>query len=109
MSVRGPGYLAAGDVTYGDLQNIFPFDNRLTLCSVKGRDLYNKFINTSNENYFICGEGYDDIDMSATYYIVTDGYSAYYAPNKLTVVEEYEDGIFARDLLADYIADGGLS
>ena len=109
VSVRSPGYLAAGDVTYGDLQNIFPFDNRLTLCSVKGRDLYNKFINTSNENYFICGEGYDDIDMSATYYIVTDSYSAYYAPNKLTVVEEYEDGVFARDLLADYIADGGLS
>lgn len=109
VSVRSPGYLPAGDVTYGDLQNIFPFDNQLILCSVKGRDLYNKFVNTSNDNYFICGEGYYDLDMNATYYIVTDSYSAYYGPNKLTVVAEYEEGVYARDLLADYIAAGGLS
>ena len=47
--------------------------------------------------------------MNATYYIVADTYSAYYAPNKLTVVEKYGDGIFARDLLAEYIKQGGLS
>ncbi len=109
VSVRSPGYLPAGEVIYSDLQNIFPFDNRLTLCSVKGRDLYNKFINTSNDNYFICGEGYEDIDFDATYYIVTDSYSAYYGPNKLTVVAEYTEGVYARDLLADYIAAGGLA
>lgn len=114
VSIRSPGYLAAGQVTYGDLQGLFPFDNELTLCSVKGRDLWNKFFATDNSNYFICygayGESvYKNIDMNATYYIVVDTYSAYYAPNKLTVVAEYGDGIFARDLLADYIQKGGLN
>ena len=114
VSIRSPGYLAAGQVTYGDLQALFPFDNELTLCSVKGRDLWNKFFATDNSNYFISygayGESvYKNIDMNATYYIIVDTYSAYYAPNKLTVVAEYGDGVFARDLLAEYIQKGGLN
>ena len=107
VSIRAPGYLSVGQVTYGDLQALFPFDNDLVLCSVKGSDLLNKFIQTSNDNYFISGE-YENIDRSKTYYIVVDTYSAYYAPNRLTVVEEYEKGIYARDLLADFIEAGGL-
>lgn len=114
ISVRSPNYLAAGDVTYAMLQSLFPFDNRLTLCSVKGRDLWNKFMNTDNSNYFIAygdygAEVYNSIDMNATYYIVTDSYSAYYSPNKLTVVAEYDEGVYARDLLAGYMKTGGLS
>jgi len=113
ISVRSPGYLAAGEVTYGDLQALFPFDNELTLCAVKGRDLWSKFFATDNSNYFIdygaYGESvYKNIDMNATYYIVVDTYSAYYGPNKLTVVAEYGKGIFARDLLAEYVKKGGL-
>lgn len=108
VSIRAPSYLSAGEVTYGDLQALFPFNNDLVLCSVKGRDLLSKFIQTSNDNYFICGGDYGSIDRNATYYIVVDTYSAYYAPNRLTVVEEYEKGIYARDLLADFIEAGGL-
>lgn len=109
MSIRAPGYLTAGEVTYGDLQALFPFDNDLVLCSVKGSDLLSKFINTSNDNYFICCSDYGTIDRNGTYYIVVDTYSAYYAPNRLTVVEEYEKGVYARDLLADFIEEGGLA
>lgn len=109
ISIRAPGYLSAGQVTYGDLQALFPFDNDLVLCSVKGKDLLSKFINTGNDNYFIsCGD-YGTIDRNGTYYIVVDTYSAYYAPNRLTVVEEYEKGVYARDLLADFIEAGGLA
>ena len=50
ISVRSPYDLEAGNVTYGMLQSIFPFDNELVLCSVKGVDLLNRFIHTSNEN-----------------------------------------------------------
>lgn len=114
ISVRSPNHLPAGDVTYGMLQSLFPFDNQLMLCSVKGRDLWNKFLNTDNSNYFICygdygAQVYDEIDMNATYYIVVDSYSALYSRNNLTVVAEYEDGIYARDLLAAYMTDGGLA
>lgn len=114
ISIRSPNYLATGDVTYADLQSLFPFDNELTLCSVKGRDLWSKFLATDHSSYFTrCGDYGEsvrnDIDMDATYYIVVDTYTALYAPNRLTVVEEYGDGIFARDLLAEYIENGGLN
>jgi 2',3'-cyclic-nucleotide 2'-phosphodiesterase (5'-nucleotidase family) len=114
FSLRSPGYLPQGNVTYAQLQSILPFDNELTLCSISGRDLQRKFFQTSNDNYFISYGDYgaqlrNNIDYNATYYIVTDTYTAYYAPNNLTVVEMFGQAVFARDLLADYIAAGGLN
>lgn len=114
FTVRSPGSLASGEVTYGMLQSLFPFDNELTLCSVKGRDLWSKFFATDNDNYFI---GYGDygqqvrenIDMDGTYYIIVDSYTALYGPNRLTVVEKYGERVYARDLLAAYIENGGLN
>lgn len=114
MSVRSPYYLPYGDVKYSDLQTLFPFDNQLTLCAIKGRDLKSKFFETTNDRYFICYGDYGEnikqnINMTETYYIVVDSYTAYYKYNNLTVVEEYDPNIFARDLLAEYIKSGGLS
>ena len=111
MSVRSPYYLHAGTVTYADLQSVLPFDNEIVLCSVKGRELVTKFLKTSNSNYYIyCGDYgnsiKNNINYNSTYYIITDSYSAYYAPNKLTVIESYGENVFARDLLADYIKAG---
>ncbi len=40
--------------------------------------------------------------------MVTDSYSADYAYNNMTVIDTYSDTIFARDLIAEYIAEGGL-
>ena len=113
MSARSPYNLYKGDVTYSDIQSIFPFDNQITLCSVKGRDLLRKFVETSNDRYYIHYGEYGKevckkIDNNATYYIVTDSYTAYYAYNNLTVVAEYDPTVFARDLLAEYIEAGGL-
>lgn len=114
MSARSPYNLYTGEVTYGDLQTILPFDNQLTLCSVKGKYLRSKFLETNNDRYYIfCGDYgnsiRDNIDPNATYYLITDSYSAYYAPNNLTVIAEYDPNVFARDLLADYIESGKLS
>ena len=111
MSVRSPGYLHTGDITYADLQAILPFDNEIVLCSVKGRDLLNKFINTNNSSYSIYYGDYGnsikgDIDYNATYYLITDTYTSYYSYNNLTVVEKYGSDVFARDLLAEYIKAG---
>lgn len=113
MSVRSPYSLPAGNVTYADLQSLFPFDNQLTLCAVQGRYLRSKFFETDHSDYFICYGDYGEnirqnIDNNATYYIIVDTYTAYYAPNRLTVIEEYTPDVFARDLLADYIENGGL-
>ena len=113
-SVRSPYNLWQGDVTYSDLQSLFPFDNQLTLCKISGRNLRDKFFETDNSDYFICYGDYGEdvrynINLGATYYIVVDTYTAYYKPNGLTVVEEYKSDVFARDLLAEYIKKGGLA
>ncbi len=114
IRTRSPYNLAAGEVKYADLQSLFTFDNQLTLCSIKGRDLKQKFFETNNSDYYICYGDYgesikNNIDMNATYYIVVDSYTAYYKYNNLTVVEEYDPNVFARDLLAEYVKKGGLS
>lgn len=113
ITVRSPYDLMRGDVTYGTLQMLFPFDNQLVLCSIQGRDLSSRFFRTNNSNYCIAYGDYgreikNNIDPDATYYVVVDTYSASYAPNRLTVVERYDEGVYARDLLADYVKTGGL-
>ena len=113
ISVRSPYDLAAGEVKYSDLNSLLPFDNQLVLCSISGRDLKNKFFETNNSNYYIAYGAYgasirNNIDYNATYYIITDTYCSSYAYNNLTVVEYYDAGIYARDLIADYIRAGGL-
>lgn len=113
MSVRSPYDLAAGDVTYGQLQMLLPFDNQIVLCSIKGRDLKSKFFETNNSNYYISYGAYgtsvrQNIDPDATYYIVTDTYTSQYASNRLTEIARFDEITFARDLLAEYIKAGGL-
>lgn len=112
LNTRSPYSLPVGNVTYADLQSLFTFDNDIMLCSIKGSYLQSRFL--ENGEYRI---GYGDygqsvfgnIDPNATYYVVVDSWSAYYSPNHLTVVEQYGPGIYARDLLADYIRQGGLA
>ena len=113
ISCRSPGYMPEGQVSYSQLFSLLPFDNKITLCSISGRDLVSKFLETDQKAYFIkttqYGEGIrGSIDPDATYYVVTDTYSAYYAANNMTVIDTYDEKVFARDLLAELIAAGGL-
>jgi len=113
LSVRAPYELPQGDVTYGQLQMLFPFDNPLVLCSIKGRDLQDRFFK-SQKNYYISYGEYGaqverNVDPNATYYVLVDSYSSLYAPNKLTEIARYDETTFARDLLAEYIKKGGLA
>ena len=110
VSVRSPYVLPVGEVTYAQLQSLFPFNNELVLCSIRGSDLLSRFINTSNGNYFIClSIDESSIVPDGTYYVVVDTYSSTYAPNKLTEIERYGEELYARDLLAEYFANGGKS
>ena len=108
LSVRSPYDLPAGEVRYSQLVSLLPFDNEIHLCSIKGRDLLSRFINTSNSDYYVFPDSVSDIDPNATYYIVTDSYCSQYTPNRLTVIESYGADIFARDLVAEYIKNGNL-
>lgn len=114
ISCRSPYNLYEGNVIYSDLYTLFPFDNKLQLCYLTGYYLYYKFITTDNTNYFNAYSSYgdsvkDNIDMNAIYYVVVDSYTSEYAPNHLTVVEDYStSGYYARDCLADYARRGGF-
>ena len=114
LSARSPYDLDKGEVYYSDLQMLLPFDNQIVLCSIKGSDLLNRFINTSNNRYYISLSAYgtdikNAIDRNATYYIITDTYCSSYAANRLTVIDTYDQTTFARDLIAEYIKDGNWS
>ena len=111
IQTRSPYDLAAGEVSYSDILSLLPFDNRLVLCSIKGSYLKSKFIDTTNSSYHNTYSTYgnsvkNNISSSATYYVVVDSYTALYAPNKLTIVEYYDDNVYARDLLANEIKNG---
>ena len=112
ISVRSPYNLEAGDVKYQNLQSLFPFDNELVLCSIDGRDLLSYFIESNNDNYFTKYKSglKESINPNGTYYIVIDTYTSTYkyAPKSLKEVARYDGGVYARDLLADYIRNGGL-
>ena len=108
LQTRSPYDLERGNVTYADLWALLPFDNNIHLCTIKGSDLLNKFINSTNSNYHIYFPSGMSIDRNKTYYIVTDSYTSQYTSNRLTVVADLGDGLYARDLLAEYIKHGGL-
>ena len=107
LSTREPYNVYVGDVTYGDLLNVLPFDNQIVLCSIKGSNLLKGFINnTRYHNYLADGVTAADINSTETYYVVTDTYSSTYSYNQCTELERYDETTFARDLLADYIGTG---
>ena len=112
IRTRSPYNLSAGTVKYSDIQSLLPFDNQIVLCSVKGRDLLDKYINTDNPDYFVFYGEYgnsikNNIDANATYYIVCDSYTSSYAYNRLTVIDTYAPDVYARDLVAEFIKNGG--
>ena len=113
ISTRSPYELRRGTVTYSDVYSILPFDNQLVLCSISGKDLMRVFINTENTRYHVYYEEYGsdaiaNINLSSTYYVVTDTYTSTYSYNKLTEIQRLGEAIYARDLLADYIKAGKL-
>ena len=111
ISCRG-SYLEAGQVLYTQLNDLFPFDNDIVLCSISGYYLKNtSFYTLENSNYYVTWSSYgnsvkDSINDYSTYYVVTDQYSLDFTQNHLTYVDTYDFGVYARDLLKDYIAAG---
>ena len=108
LNVRSPYEVGVGDVMYGDLQTILPFDNPLYLCKIKGSDLKTKFLNNSDYAKYSTITA-SQVQDSQYYYIVADSWTALYAWAKCTPIELYDNTTYARDLLAEYIKSGGWS
>ena len=116
--VSGGGYLktsspysvAAGGVTYASLFSVLPFDNEIVLGRIRGVDLKAKFLGTSNANYHVYSTiSPSEVSNGKDYYIIVDSYTSTYAPNRITEIARLKNGKYARDLLADFISEGGWS
>jgi 2',3'-cyclic-nucleotide 2'-phosphodiesterase (5'-nucleotidase family) len=106
INVRAPNRLNSGSITYATLYMLFPFDNEIVLCKIKGSDLRKRYI--KNSNYYTYGYNNQSIVDTEYYYIVTDTWNLYYKSNRLTLVESYGADIYARDFLAQYAKEGGF-
>ena len=105
INTRSPYNIQAGAVKYSDLQMVLPFDNKIMLCKISGRNLLDKFYNNS-KYYYYSELSASDIDPNGQYYIIADTWTSGYAWVNCTEIACYGENIFARDLLADYIKAG---
>lgn len=113
LRTRSPYNLSSGDTTYAELLSLFPFDNNIVLCSIKGYKLDRQFVSNTSSDYhiYLSDYGYDNqnsISYNDTYYVIVDTYTALYAYNELTIIEYLDDSTYARDLLAEAIANGEI-
>lgn len=108
LNTRSPYDLAAGEVLYGDLQTILPFDNAIYLCRIKGSNLKSKFLNNSSYTVYSTISS-SQVKDNQYYYIVADSWTALYAWAACETVELYDETTYARDLLAKYVQSGGWS
>ena len=119
ISIRGEGYLPAGDVNYAMFNNLFPFDNDVLLMSVRGDLLINNFIASTNPNYYLAYTDYGNtlrnngslIDRDNYYIVITDTYTYDYLYQRNESLISFlgnlkEGGYYARDLFADYARAG---
>lgn len=110
LKSRSPYYVYAGNVTYANLFSVLTFDNDIVLGKIKGTYLKSQFINnktTSGKYYHIYPKvAESSINDNEDYYIVVDSYSSTFPPNHITEVARLK-GTYARDLLADFVRDGG--
>lgn len=108
LNVRSPYYVYKGEVQYGDLQTVLPFDNPLYLCKIKGSNLKSKFLNNSSYTVYSTISA-SQVKDNQYYYIVADSWTALYAWAQCETVELYDETTFARDFLAEFIKSGGWS
>lgn len=119
LSIRYPYNLSSGNVTMEQIYNLLPFDNDIVLCSATGKFLKNYYINSTNKNYYISyNSGYSSstsLNNNSIYYFITDTYGSdyyiygkgYNSTNKFQEVLHSISNKYARDLLADFIRNGG--
>ena len=107
LNVRNPYNLYAGSVSYADIFTLLPFDNQIVLGKIRGSSLKSNFFNKDSYTCYAPNLTASDVVDSEYYYIVVDSYTSTYSRNNITEIARYTPGVYARDLIADFIKDGG--
>ena len=107
LKTRSPYDVAAGKVTYAGLFSILPFDNEIVLGQISGKYLKSQFLGGRDNYHVYTTLTASQISDSKQYYIVVDSYSSTYYYNHITEIKRLGSGIYARDLLAEYVKSGG--
>lgn len=108
LKTRSPYNLNAGNITYADLFSVLPFDNAIVLGRIKGSDLKKVFLSGKDNYHVFATISYSEVSDNTDYYVITDTYSSYYRYNKITEVQRLDNKTYARDLLAQYVKNGGF-
>ena len=112
LKTRTPYNLYAGDIKYSDLVMLFPFENEIVLCEIRGDKLKSRFLSDLKDYHTALSDygekNQNKVSPGSTYYVVVDSYTAQYEKNGLTVIKTLGADIYARDLLAEHIASGGF-
>ncbi|MCH5142638.1 MAG: bifunctional metallophosphatase/5'-nucleotidase [Clostridiales bacterium] len=108
LNTRSPYDIAAGKIYYADLFSVLPFDNEIVLGQISGYYLKSKFLESTNSNYHIYSTiTSSQVENNKQYYIIVDSYSSTYSYNHITEIKRLGSGIYARDLLAEFVKAGG--
>ncbi len=106
LNTRNPYDLAAGSVSYANIFSLLPFDNDIVLCEISGSKLNSLFLNSSYYRIYRSPQ-LGSVSNNKKYYVVTDTYTSFYRTVRPYATEvERIKGVYARDLLADYIRAG---
>ena len=105
LNTRSPYTISEGDVTYANIFSVLPFDNEIVLGKLTGSSLKGLLGRTNYYHYAPTLDG--NIDESREYYVIVDSYTSTYKYNNITEIARLGSGTYARDLLAEFVSNGG--
>lgn len=95
--------LPAGEITYGNVYQVFPFDNANVFCTVSGMQV-NQLLTDSY--YASWSDDSVKIEANKTYTIVAVSYVTEANPDLFKEIDR-DSEMVQRDIFADYLRNGG--
>lgn len=95
--------LPAGEITYGNVYQVFPFDNANVFCTVSGMQV-NQLL--SDSYYASWSDDSVKIEANKTYTIVAVSYVTEANPDLFKEIDR-DSEMVQRDIFADYLRNGG--
>ncbi len=95
--------LPAGEITYGNVYQVFPFDNANVFCTVSGMQV-NQLL--ADSYYASWSDDTVNIETNKTYTIVAVSYVTEANPDLFKEIDR-DSEMVQRDIFADYLRNGG--